>query len=92
MNELLFFGTAAIIIGLSYYLGHESGIKKNVKSEVRDFVMGLTVSRMTHDYFQRCALNETKLFLKALGVEKIKEKHLKNVRLPTIEDIDRLEK
>jgi len=92
MNELLFFGIAAIIVGLSYYLGHESGIKKNIKAEVRDFVMGLTVSRMTHEYFQRCALNETRDFLKALGVQKIKEKHLKNIRLPTIEDIDRLEK
>jgi len=54
--------------------------------------MGLTVSRMTHDYFQRCALNETRDFLKALGVEKVKEKHLKNVRLPTVDDIDRLGK
>jgi len=54
--------------------------------------MGLTVSRMTHEYFQRCALNETRDFLKALGVQKIKEKHLKNIKLPTIEDIDRLEK
>jgi len=92
MNELLFFGIAAIIIGLSYYLGRESGLQKNVKAEIRDFVMGLTVSRMTHDYFQRCALNETRDFLKALGVEKVKEKHLKNVRLPTVDDLDRLGK
>jgi len=92
MNELLFFSIAALVIGLSYYLGHESGIKKNLKAEIKDFVMGLTVSRMSYDYFQRCALNETRGFLKALGVEKIKEKHLKTIKLPTIEDIDNLDK
>jgi len=92
MNELLFFSIAALVIGLSYYLGHESGLKKNLKAEMKDFVMSLTVSRMTHDYFQRCALNETKNFLKALGVEKVKEKHLKTIKLPTIEDIDNLGK
>jgi len=92
MNELLFFIIAAIIIGLSYYLGRESGLKQNVQAEVKDFVMGLTVSRMTHDYFQRQAKNETKMFLKALGVENPKEKYIKDIKLPTVQDIERLEK
>jgi hypothetical protein len=32
MNEVLFFSGAILIIGLSYYLGHQSGIAKKLQT------------------------------------------------------------
>ena len=69
MNELLFFSGTIIIIGLSYYLGRQNGLEKNYKEELRDFIMGMTISKMTADYFDRVAKNETTKLLKALGVK-----------------------
>jgi hypothetical protein len=92
MNELLFFSGFAIIIGLSYYLGHQSGIAKNYKQQIKEFIMGMTVSKMTADYFDRCAKNETRQFLKFLGIKKPNEKFIIVPKRPTIEELDRLDK
>jgi hypothetical protein len=92
MNELLFFGGAALIIGLSYYLGHQSGLNKNHKAEIREFIMGMTISKMTADYFDRCARNETRQFLKFLGVKKPNEKFIIVPKKPTLEELDRFNK
>lgn len=92
MNELLFFSGSAIIIGLSYYLGYQSGITKNYKQQIKEFIMGMTVSKMTADYFDRCAKNETRQFLKFLGIKKPNEKFIIVPKRPTIEELDRLDK
>jgi hypothetical protein len=75
MNELLFFSGTIIIIGLSYYLGRQNGLEKNYKEELRDFIMGMTISKMTADYFDRVAKNETTKLLKALGVKTLIKIH-----------------
>ena len=92
MNEVLFFTGATIIIGLSYYIGRQDGIKKNFKEEVKSFLMSLTISKMTADYFDRCAVNETKQFLKFLGVKKINEKFIIVPKKPTVEEFDKFNK
>lgn len=91
MNEVLFFGGAALIIGLSYYMGFKSGLNKNHKEEIKSWIMGLTVSKMAADYFDRCAINETKQFLKFLGVKKPNEKFITVPKRPTVEEIDKLD-
>lgn len=92
MNEVLFFTGTALIVGLSYYLGQQSGLNKNYKAEIRDFIMGMTVSKMTSDYFDRCAKNETRQFLKFLGVKKPNEKFIIVPKRPTVEEFDKLNK
>ena len=92
MNEVLFFSGAILIIGLSYHLGHKSGISKNYKEQIKEFIMGMTVSKMTADYFDRCAKNETRQFLKFLGIKKPNEKFIVVPKRPTLEELDRLDK
>ncbi len=92
MNEVLFFTGAALIVGLSYHLGHKSGISKNYKEQIKEFIKGMTVSKMTADYFDRCAVNETKQFLKFLGIKKPNEKFIVVPKRPTLEELDRLDK
>ena len=92
MNEVLFFTGAALIVGLSYHLGYKSGISKNYKEQIKEFIMGMTVSKMTADYFDRCAKNETRQFLKFLGIKKPNEKFIVVPKRPTVEEIDRLDK
>ena len=90
MNELLFFSGTIIIIGLSYYLGRQNGLEKNYKEELRDFIMGMTISKMTADYFDRVAKNETTKLLKALGVKNPNKKYIIIPRRPTIEELDEI--
>ena len=90
MNELLFFSGTIIIIGLSYYLGRQNGLEKNYKEELRDFLMGMTISKMTADYFDRVAKNETTKLLKALGVKNPNKKYIIIPRRPTIEELDEI--
>jgi hypothetical protein len=52
----------------------------------------MTVSKMTADYFDRCAVNETRQFLKFLGIKKPNEKFIVVPKRPTVEEIDRLDK
>jgi hypothetical protein len=92
MNEVLFFTGAALIVGLSYHLGHKSGLSKNYKEQIKEFIMGMTVSKMTADYFDRCAKNETRQFLKFLGIKKPNEKFIIVPKRPTLEELDRLDK
>ena len=92
MNEVLFFTGAALIVGLSYHLGYKSGLSKNYKEQIKEFIKGMTVSKMTADYFDRCAINETRQFLKFLGIKKPKEKFIVVPKRPTVEEIDRLDK
>ena len=92
MNEVLFFTGAALIVGLSYHLGYKSGLSKNYKEQIKEFIKGMTVSKMTADYFDRCAINETKQFLKFLGIKKPNEKFIIVPKRPTEEEIDRLDK
>ena len=90
MNELLFFSGTIIIIGLSYYLGRQNGLEKNYKEELRDFLMGMTISKMTADYFDRVAKNETTKLLKALGVKNPNKKYIIIPKRPTIEELDEI--
>ena len=90
MNELLFFSGTIIIIGLSYYLGRQNGLEKNYKEELRDFLMGMTISKMTADYFDRVAKNETTKLLKALGVKNPNKKYIIIPKRPTIEEFDKI--
>jgi hypothetical protein len=92
MNEVLFFTGAALIVGLSYHLGYKSGLSKNYKEQIKEFIKGMTVSKMTADYFDRCAINETRQFLKFLGIKKPNEKFIVVPKRPTVEEIDRLDK
>ena len=92
MNEVLFFTVAALIVGLSYHLGYKSGLSKNYKEQIKEFIKGMTVSKMTADYFDRCAVNETRQFLKFLGIKKPNEKFIVVPKRPTLEEIDRLDK
>ena len=92
MNEVLFFTGTTLIVGLSYYLGQQSGLNKNYKAEIRDFIMGMTVSKMTSDYFDRCDKKETRQFLKFLGVKKPNEKFIVVPKRPTVEEFDKLNK
>jgi hypothetical protein len=92
MNEVLFFSAAILIIVLSYYLGYQSGLAKNYKEQIKEFIKGMTVSKMTADYFDRCAINETRQFLKFLGIKKPNEKFIIVPKRPTVEEIDRLDK
>ncbi len=92
MNEVLFFTGVALIVGLSYYLGQQSGLKKNHKEEIKLWIMGMTVSKMAADYFERCAKNETRQFLKFLGIKKPNEKFIIVPKRPTVEELDRLDK
>ncbi len=92
MNEVLFFTGAALIVGLSYHLGYKSGLSKNYKEQIKEFIKGMTVSKMTADYFDRCAVNETRQFLKFLGIKKPNEKFIVVTKRPTVEEIDRLDK
>lgn len=90
MNELLFFSGTIIIIGLSYYLGLQNGLEKNYKEELRDFIMSMTISQMTADYFDRVAKNETTKLLKALGVKNPNKKYIILPKRPTIEEFDKI--
>jgi hypothetical protein len=90
MNELLFFSGTIIIIGLSYYLGRQNGLEKNYKEELREFIMGMTISKMTADYFDRVAKNETTRFLKSLGVKNPNKKYIVIPKRPTIEEFDKI--
>ena len=90
MNELLFFSGTIIIIGLSYYLGRQNGLEKNYKEELRDFIMSMTISKMTADYFDRVAKNETTKLLKALGVKNPNKKYIVIPKRPTIEEFDKI--
>jgi hypothetical protein len=85
MIELMFFIIMGVVIGLSYYLGFNSGINKNCKKEVRQFLLDMTVSKMLHQHFQNNAMNETKLFLQFLGVKNPK---VKQQKLMTPEEFD----
>jgi hypothetical protein len=86
MIELLFFVIIGLVVGLSYYLGFNSGINKNCKNEVRRFLMDMTVSKMLHEHFQRNAINETKLLLQMMGVKD--PKNIKRQKLMTPEQFD----
>lgn len=90
MNELLFFCGTIIIIGLSYYLGRQNGLEKNYKEELRDFIMSMTISKMTTDYFERVAKNETIKLLKTLGVKNPNKKYIIIPKRPTIEELDKI--
>ncbi len=92
MNEVLFFSGAILIIGLSYHLGYKSGLSKNYKEQIKEFIMGMKVSKMTADYFDRCAKNETRQFLKFLGIKKPNEKFIIVPKRPTLEELDKLDK
>lgn len=92
MNEILFFTGASIIIGLSYYLGREDGLKNNFRDEMKNFIMSMTVSKMVADYFDRQAVNETKQFLKFLGVKNPKDKFIIVPRRITPEEVDKIVK
>jgi hypothetical protein len=85
MIELLFFVITGLVIGLSYYLGFDSGINKNCKKEVRQFLSDMTKDKMLRQYFQNNAMNETKLLLKFLGVKNPK---VKEQKLMTPEEFD----
>jgi hypothetical protein len=86
MNEVLFFGGAVIVIGLSYHLGFNSGINKNVKNEVRKFLHDMTVSQMTQDHFMAKARNEAMNFLYLMGEKKPK---IKKPKLQTPKEFDK---
>jgi hypothetical protein len=86
MNEVLFFAGATLVIGLSYYIGFRSGVDRNLKAEVRQFLHDMTVSQMAHTHFMQRAQNETKLLLKHLGVKN--PKNIKPVKLMTPEQFD----
>jgi len=90
MNELLFFVMTAGVVGLTYHLGFKSGLDKSSKDEIRQFLHEVTVSKMAHDFFMQRAKNETRLFLKALGAGDISVKKIRTPKLPTPEDIDKL--
>jgi hypothetical protein len=90
MNELLFFSGTIIIIGLSYYLGRQNGLEKNYKEELREFIMGMTISKMTADYFDRVAKNETTRFLKSLGVKNPNKKYIVIPKRPTLDEFDKI--
>lgn len=91
MNEVLFFVMAAAVIGISFYQGYKSGLAKNIKDSVKEYVFHLTVSKMTHDYIMQRAKNETIQFLKFLGeIEKVDVKKIKTPKLPTPEEIDKI--
>lgn len=90
MNEVLFFVMAAAVIGISFYQGYKSGLSKNYKEQIKDFIKGMTVSKMAADYFDRCAINETRQFLKFLGVKKPNEKFIVIPKRPTVEEIDKI--
>jgi len=92
MNEVLFFTGAALIVWVSYHLGYKTGLSKNYKEQIKEFIKGMTVSKMTADYFDRCAINETRQFLKFLGIKKPNEKFIAVPKRPTVEEIDRLDK
>lgn len=87
MNELLFFVMIIGVVALSYYLGYAKAINKNLKEEVRDFIFGMTISKMAHKHFQQSAINETKQFLKMLGVKN--PKNIKPIKLMTVEEFDK---
>lgn len=87
MTELLFILMAGGIIGLSYYLGFNSGINKNLKDEVRQWITEMTVSKMAHDIFMEKARIETRKLFHFLGEKQPKQ--IKAPRLPTIEDFDK---
>lgn len=86
MNEILFFGGAALVIALSYFMGFKSGIDKNLKEQVRQFLHDMTVSQMAHTHFMQKAANETKLLLKHLGIKN--PKNIKTPKLMTLEQFD----
>ena len=86
MNELLFFGGAALVIGLSYYMGFKSGIDKNLKDQVRQWITEMTVSKMAHDIFMERAKKETRKLFFYLGDKAPKE--IKSPKVPTIEEFD----
>jgi len=88
MNDILFLIGTAIVIGLSYYLGRKDGLNCNLKTEMKTYLMSLTKSKMTADYFERCAINETKQFLKFLGVKYPKNKFIKLPKKLTLEDLE----
>jgi hypothetical protein len=87
MNELLFFGGAVLIIGLSYYLGFKSGVDKNLKEEVRQFIHDMTVSKMAHDIFMERAKVDTRKLFQFLGEKQ--PKVIKTPKIPTIDEFDK---
>lgn len=87
MTEVLFFGIAAIIIGLSYFMGRQSGININVKEEVRQFIQDMTVNKMAHDIFMERAKAQTRKLFAILGEKQ--PKIIKTPKIPTLEEFDR---
>ncbi len=87
MNEVLFFGGSIIFIGLSYYMGHKSGLDKNLKEEVRQWITEMTVSKMAHDIFMERSKNETRKLFAFLGDKA--PKHIKTPKIPTVEEFDK---
>jgi hypothetical protein len=86
MNDLLFFVISGAVIALSYYLGFNSGVNKNVKDEVRKFLYDMTVSKMAHDHFMSKAKNQAMNFLYVMGEKKPK---IKKPKLQTPEEFDK---
>jgi hypothetical protein len=74
------------VISISYYLGFKNGTGKNIKTEVRQFLHDMTVSKIAHDHFMLKAQNEAINFLYALGEKKPK---IKKPKLPTTEQFDK---
>jgi hypothetical protein len=86
MNEVLFFGGAALVIGLSYYIGFKTGLDKNLKDEVRQWIKEMTVSKMAHDHFMAKAKFETRKLFAFLGEKQPKD--FKTPKIPTPEEFD----
>ena len=87
MTELLFILMAGGVIGLSYYLGFSSGMNKNLREEVRQWITEMTVSKMAHDIFMERARKETRKLFAFLGEKQPKE--IRAPKVPTVEDFDK---
>jgi hypothetical protein len=90
MSGVLFFTGMSVVVGLSYYLGREAGLKKNFKEEVKNFIIGMTVAKVAADYFEKTVRDEARQFLKFLGERKIKEKFIVLPKIPTPEEFDKI--
>lgn len=87
MNEILFFTGIALVIGLSYYMGFKSGLDKNLKNEVRQFIHDMTVSQMAHNVFMERAKVDTRKLFAFLGEKQ--PKNIKTPKIPTPEEFDK---
>ena len=87
MTELLFILMTAGVTGLSYHLGFKSGLDKNLKDEVRQWIEEMTVSKMAHDHFMERAKKETRKLFAFLGEKQPKD--FKTPRIPSPEEFDK---